>query len=392
MEKKEVILFGQVESYLRQKQAGSRIMDTLEDIRERISSASTAQERRALIDQLEILLNQTADRDNPQADTELEEKKRELAVKVKKQLNASHQTCVDLAKREIEAGDTISREFIQDFRGLGNVEAHEGQMETRQKFHTLVLREKEKLEHSMKAAFTNVAEQVVEEYEHALKRICGMFEREEEPALHAGKKEIYKNVLSDYDSFLEVLKLKGENLCPDDQEILTFSEKCGKKLESIAVQKKRVQTFLQWLPFLLILLVLAAIYVVGKIIKVRLLEKGIDVSLPSDAKMTMIKRAIVAGVIGILYYFYVKMVNRRCRKKLNIALQAYIQPETERFIKEYSVRDKLLETITEYISEVERQYAGKYQWLFNKLEPARTGGGEDGQILEQLKQEIKALY
>lgn len=399
---------GELEKYTRDKQLSMRILDGIEDCKNKTSAESPEWQEISLRveDILSSIEQKTASvvvQDNNQNQISIQA--------IEDQIKKMAQRCQTENKASVgnitERKNLVVKKIYDDLQEITHTKAHLEELKDQSAYLHFYENQRMEYERETFSLIRELLHDVSGNYNYMIEHLRSMFQSIGGYKLGVGNEKIY----NEFETQKEGLDNKLQNEVTSKEVggnvITDFAQKTEKKIKKTVSKFVRVRKLLAWVPVIVLLLVLTAGFVVKQINQKNTTEEMQEQSSwvsdlaswasdfakekvfqnTSSSETDLSVLIFIVLIVIVLYCAYIGVLKSWCNRRICILCGEYLQTELEAFRRSDSILPVLTEAVNLSVMEYEQEYlAILHQILFGSVFDADENEQSKMREFESLKE------
>ena len=397
----------ELEQYVRDNQLSMRILDGIEDCKNKSSAKSPDWQEISL--RVADILNSIEQKTAPAVVQD--NNQNQISVQaIETQIQKMAQRCQTENKASVgnitERKNLIVKKVYEDLQEIAHTEAHLEEMKDQNAY--LHFYQNQRMEYE-RAAFSLIREllhDVSGNYNYMVEHLRSMFQSMDGYKLGVGNEKFYNEFETQKEGLDNRLQNEMTTREVGGSTITDFAQKTEKKVKKIVSKFVKIRKLLAWVPVIVLLLVLTTGFVVKQNNQQDTTEEMQEQSSwVSDLKSQIFDFAkeivsqgvsssgigigvfiLISVIVVVLYFAYVNILKSWCNRRICTVCGEYLQTELEAFKRSDSIMPMLNEAVNSSVIEYEQEYLTiLHQILFGSVFDADENEQSKMREFESLK-------
>ena len=385
----------ELEKYAKEKKMPARILDEIEECRERLSSSEIDWHEMNLM--VKELLESIEEKTCPEV-VQGKQSKQEVAVQeVEEQVRRMAQRChaenITSVESMGEQKNILLKKNYEQLMEISHTKAHLEELKNEDLYIQFFQNCKSAYERDVLEMFRDMLQSISNNYSHMLDHMRSMFQSIGGYKNGLGNEKFYREYEERRIGIDKKVQKEAENSDMGGNDLLSLGQKTGEKIKGIVSKLVRKRKILAWIPLVILLCIFAgsaignqeqSIEVIESAkadsdtdnspIKEAAIDAGVNVIKSASSSVIMSALAaiitfIMALVISlsavlifvillviVIYWFYLKMLNAWCNHQICTECGAFLKTELIQYTQNNNLSSKLDEVMENAVEEYERQY------------------------------------
>lgn len=376
---------GELEKYARDKQLPIRILDGIEDCKNKTSAKSPDWQEISL--RVEELLNSIGQKTAPAIVQDNNENQISVQA-IENQIQKMAQRCQTENRASVgnitERKNLVVKKVYEDLQEITHTKAHLEELKDQNAY--LHFYEKQRMEYE-RATFSLLREllhDVSGNYNYMVEHLRSIFQSIGGYKLGVGNEKFYNEFETQKEGLDNKLQNEVTSREVGGSAITDFAQKTEKRIKKTVSKFVRIRKFLAWVPVIVLLLALTTSFVVKQNNQQNTTEEKQEqsswVSDLTSWASDFIKEKMDQGgsssetefsvlifivlIVIVLYFAYISILKSWCNRRICTVCGEYLQVELEAFRRSDSIMPMLNEAVNSSVMEYEQEYSMVLHQIF----------------------------